>query len=462
MTGSRPSPSTMQGPARLAFILLLALLVVLWLGGGASRADVLGQVFVRASAWAILIGTILFLPRPNWGLVAPPAVLLASAILLVALQLVPLPPALWQALPGRDVLAESVQLTGTEAPWLPISISPEATLNALGSLIVPVTVLVLMSHIGEQSFRPLTAAIVFLILAACVLGLFQFSGAAFNHPLINNAPGEVSGSFANRNHFALFVAIGCLLAPCYAMSSEHRSGLALPVSLAFVLLCVIVTLAIGSRAGLILTGIAVPLALLIVRKPLGHQLRRLRGIWRAAIIGAAALAFAAVMAAAIFLNRAVTIERISAGGTEVDLRSSIRPTLFEMIEKYFPVGTGYGTFDPAYRIDEPSELLGPRYVNLAHNDLLQVPLDGGLLGGILLLCAIGWLVWATFKAWRPGQPIRARAASGVLFLVLVASALDYPARTPMIMALVVIAAAWLNSPGGASPPRRSPERVYPT
>ena len=32
MTGSRPSPSTMQGPARLAFILLLALLVVLWLG----------------------------------------------------------------------------------------------------------------------------------------------------------------------------------------------------------------------------------------------------------------------------------------------------------------------------------------------------------------------------------------------------------------------------------------------
>ena len=31
----------------------------------------------------------------------------------------------------------------------------------------------------------------------------------------------------------------------------------------------------------------------------------------------------------------------------------------------------------------------------------------------------------------------------VLLLVIVASAFDYPARTPMIMAITVIAAAWL-------------------
>jgi hypothetical protein len=31
----------------------------------------------------------------------------------------------------------------------------------------------------------------------------------------------VSGTFANRNHFALFMAIGCVLAPAWAVQSSR-------------------------------------------------------------------------------------------------------------------------------------------------------------------------------------------------------------------------------------------------
>ena len=37
--------------------------------------------------------------------------------------------------------------------------------------------------------------------------------------------------------------------------------------------------------------------------------------------------------------------------------------------------------------------------------------------------------------------------SGILFIVPVGSMFDYPARTPMFMALLVVAAAWLSDAG---------------
>lgn len=43
----------------LAFLLLCGFMAVLWLAGGASRADVMGQVVVRAAAWGAMIAALL-------------------------------------------------------------------------------------------------------------------------------------------------------------------------------------------------------------------------------------------------------------------------------------------------------------------------------------------------------------------------------------------------------------------
>src|SRR3546814_5791038 len=88
-------------PALALFLLLLS---ALWVAGGASHADVTGQVVTRGAAWSLLILAILLSARPVIAGADAAFWLLLATVLLVLLQLVPLPPAIWTALPGRDVL----------------------------------------------------------------------------------------------------------------------------------------------------------------------------------------------------------------------------------------------------------------------------------------------------------------------------------------------------------------------
>ena len=129
----------------------------------------------------------------------------------------------------------------------------------------------------------------------------------------------------------------------------------------------------------------------------------------------------------------------------------------------FQRGTGFGTFDPVYRMGEPDALLQTVYFNHAHNDWLEVILDGGIASIIMLAAALGWAALASVKAWRQSDTGAALALTGAvtLLLVLLASIPDYPARTPMIMAIVVIAGVWLHSGSRLSPDRHEGHRNRP-
>ena len=59
----------------IAFVLLTVLMVALLVAGGASRADVLGQVAVRLCAWLLLIAGILLGVRPDWSRMRLPLIL---------------------------------------------------------------------------------------------------------------------------------------------------------------------------------------------------------------------------------------------------------------------------------------------------------------------------------------------------------------------------------------------------
>jgi len=81
----------------------------------------------------------------------------------------------------------------------------------------------------------------------------------------------------------------------------------------------------------------------------------------------------------------------------------------------------------------------------------------------LLVTALTWWGWASVRAWRAGadagsDPATARIGSLILLLVVLASAFDYPARTPTMMMIIVVAALWLHGDqpvkqGPALPPR---------
>lgn len=434
----------------LSFTLLCLMLATLWLAGGASRADVLGQIVVRSVAWLSLIVLALAGSRPTLGQARPVALLLLATIALPLIQLIPLPPGLWDSLPGRSGLAAVTPLSGIPAPWRPISLVPGATLNALFSLIVPLAIFLLITSLDERERARLPGILLGLVVASMIVGLAQFSGISFNNPFINETAGRVNGTFANPNHFALFLAIGCLLAPAWALGGKRRPGWRVAVALGLLPLFVLTILASGSRAGILLGVIGTCLGLLLEQSAIRRMTRNYpRWVLPALIFGILAT-LAAFVFVSVAADRAQSINRLFAGDTGQDMRARGFPTVVAMIREYFPIGTGLGSFDPIFRLHEPFGLLKILYFNHAHDDFLEIILDTGLAGGLLLVAACGWWAVRSIRIWTGSGDTTGRTpaklGSAMLLLVLVASVVDYPARTPTIMAMVMLAALFLSAP----------------
>lgn len=433
--------------SRFSVWALVVFLIVLWVAGGASRADVLGQPVSRFFAWGTLVAAALLGPQFNWRQVKPVAIIFVLCVLLVLFQLVPLPPAYWASLPGRDFLAQAASVSGQVQPWRPLSVSPSETANALGSLVVPAAVIVLASALTRQNHWDLLAVLLLLIFAGSVIAILQFTGARFDNPFINYVSGSISGNFANRNHFALFVAMGCLFAPVWGFGRDQRSkwkSIGAVVVLPFFLLTILAT---GSRSGMVLGAIAIVLGSLIIRKAAVRHLKTLPRSWAVALSISMISVLVASIVLSFVLGRAVAIDRALELQSVEDLRTRAMPYVLEAVQTYFPAGSGFGTFDTVYRIVEPDSLLQSVYFNHAHNDWVEVVLDGGLPGAALLAGSVGWVIYATFRTWHveSADALLPRLGAATAFLVALASIPDYPARTPMIMAMIVIAAIWLNS-----------------
>lgn len=422
------------------------------MAGGASRGDVLGQVVVRAIAWLLLLIAIVFGERPALHLGGPARWFLFLAIGVSLVQLIPLPPGFWQLLPGRSVVSEAALVSGQPQPWRPLSIVPGATRNAAASLIVPLTILVLATAMKPNERAYLPHMLLALIGSSLFIGLLQIIGAGFDNPFVNDTPGQISGVFANRNHFALFLSLGCLLAPIWALADSRQLAWRLPLGVGLTLLMVLTILATGSRAGLVLTVLALVMAAFHLRPHVKRVTTRYPRWITFALAGAFAAIAAAFLAISVLANRAQSISRLFADDVGQDLRARSLPIVIRMIREYFPFGTGLGSFDPMFRMHEPLSLLKFTYFNHVHNDFLEVVLDAGLPGLLLLVMAVGWTVYAGFRAWRKASGRRAafddqglaRIGSSMLVLIYVASIFDYPARTPMIMAMMMIAGLWLG------------------
>jgi O-antigen ligase len=401
---------------------------------------------VRGAAWLLLALVIIFgRRRPNFE-DRPLWLFLIAMIGLAVAQLVPLPPAVWEALPGRRLFVDAAALAGTAQPWRPWTIVPSATLNALSSLIVPVVVLVFSAGLSADERRRLPSFILLLVVAAMLVGLLQLSGIMFDNPFVDDSPGEMSGIFANRNHFALILAFGILLMPYWTLAGRKISGWRWPEALGLVLLFFLTIIATGSRAGMAVGVIALIISLVLARAPIRASLRRSpRWVLPALIAGIVAL-IVLFVAISVSADRAASIHRLFALNPEDDMRRRALPTIWAMIKAYFPFGSGLGDFATVFQIYEPFDVLQMTYVNRAHNDYLEIVLNAGLPGLLLLIAAFGWWLAASLRVWRAGEdaPQMAKVGSAMLLLVFIASLSDYPSRTPMMMAIIILSASWLG------------------
>ena len=455
------SPARSGGPANLRnlaglrlrdrpslhFVLLCAFLMLLWLAGGASRGDAAGQVVVRSFAWVGLVAAILLGRRSSLGAAKPVAYLLAAIVILTVFQLIPLPATLWLDLPGREVFAQAITPNGAPQPWRPLTIAPGATINSASSLVVPVAMLVFLAGLKPIETTRLLSILLALISALALVGILQFTGLHFDNPMINETVGSVSGMIANRNHFAMLVSLGCIFAPVWAFEHGHQPSWRVPAALGLLFVFVLVILATGSRAGMLTGMLSIALGLAIVHRAIRRSLNHYPRWVFPALLLAIAIGIVAMVMLSVAADRAVSIQRATMIDIAQDMRSRGLPTVLALIQSYFPFGVGAGAFDPAFRMAEPFELLKLSYFNHAHNDLLEVVLEAGAAGLVLLVTACGWWAITSVRAWRAGSGTihaRPKLGSAMLLVVFVASAFDYPARTPIVMAMIIIAAVWLS------------------
>jgi hypothetical protein len=94
----------------------------------------------------------------------------------------------------------------------------------------------------------------------------------------------------------------------------------------------------------------------------------------------------------------------------------------------------------------------------AHDDLLEVWLETGVVGLILIGMFLLWLVRRTYQVWRlprsddlrPIDRSLARAAAVILVLLLAHSLVDYPLRTSAMVAIAAFATSLLIPPIGVA------------
>src|SRR5690606_12413055 len=128
------------------------------------------------------------------------------------------------------------------------------------------------------------------------------------------------------------------------------------------------------------------------------------------------------------------------------------PLVAETAQAHLPLGSGVGSFDPVYRSVEPLTEVDPTFFNHAHNDYLEIWLEAGWPGVLLLGLFLFWYSRRTLAAWRAiGSPSMSmqRAASISIMAVLLHSAVDYPIRTLTMSVVFALVCAILEFGDGS-------------
>lgn len=416
----------------------LAYLVLVLVIGGASAAGHGANLALQ------LLGTGLI----GWSLSRRPPLKtglrwfgLAFA-LLVVVQFLPLPPGLWTALPGRPAIAQGFALAGAPLPWLTISLAPW---NSLASLVwwIPALALFLAARApGAPPARDLVRTVVGVAIVSVLLAaLQQTAGSGYIYRITNYGLG--TGFFANSNHQGSFLVACVALLGGYAALDQRgvRSrGAAREIGpIAVGLLLIVGVLASGSLACIALLLPTVVASVFIARPELRLTRARMAGL------AAGAVALALMVFFGPFANDLTEAGVLPGMGRREYLITGMRP-----LADFAPFGSGLGTFVDIYRRYEDHGLVGTTFVNHAHNDLLELLIETGVLGLVAVAAFVAWFAVRAWREWsgKRGNPM-ALAASLVIGVELLHSLVDYPLRTAAMSSLVALACVLLARPAEA-------------
>ncbi len=404
--------------------------------------------------------------------IALPRTLTAAIGLLLLyplVQLIPLPDALWRALPGHGeyaaVLDRFAASDGAGA-WRAISVVPVATEYGWLALLPPLACL-----LGVLRLSPAHAARLLLLLAIVagaegVLGLLQVgpSGGGMLY-FGNEEPGQyvAIGTFVNRNHLASLLAmalpviVGLLVFAIRPGRHTHKRPVQAPpseviakrtllfASAVIILVCLLFT---RSRAGIAsgLVGLACAALVLVRARAARAQTSRLR-VASYVVSGLVLISIGVALAIGIGpLLRGLEPGQLQASA---DFRWTIYAATLRAAIEFLPFGSGLSTYAHVFPRFQVADVGG--FIDYAHNDYLQAFMELGLVAPIVLsLLLATWL--ARFigllrdRLGRSFTLLQLGAALGMVPMML-HSVFDFALHMPAIAMWFAVLAGVMLHPG---------------
>lgn len=456
-------------------VLVGTLLLITW--GTFAFGAVYPWAYTPLAAGCVLVGALGFAlgDRPLWTTNRLLLAALAGIAVVGMLQLIPLPRPLLESIsPGTSAFLNRFDLmwsrgidpvTGEPlALRHPVSLAPEFTVRALW-LMASFTLLLagLLRSLSRTSASRLTRGIVFI---GCVLAVF---GIAQKAMLGDNAfdgmriygfwkPVDVLstpfGPYVNKNHFAgwmlmaIPLALGLAAAQFNALTRPLRNvrdvllWLSDPEGghmLLYLVVALIMSLSVlmtGSRSGI---GC---LALLFIGVAIG--MGRQQSI-RARVLAGAAVAIV-LIAALQWAGRDAKLERFVSDNESVSMRLNIWRMSAGAVPAFPVLGSGLDTFGKVSMAHQQPGM--DLHYNEAHNDYVQLLVEGGLVTAILLVMALVGVAVGAATRLRGGDDgvelhwIRVGAIAGLCTIgvqALVEFSLQMPGNAVLFVVLLALA-----------------------
>ena len=429
-------------PAAVSLVLFLGIV-----SGGSSEADSIVFAVFRLLCVLLFAAALFRLMNDRLSTTERIAVVFAAlAVMLVGLHLVPLPYSLFSQLSGRGYVATAFSIAGIPEKWMPLTLSPEATWACLLALMPPLAVFLAALTTDSRGRWIITGTILLAVIANVLLGLAQrFQGPKSSLYLFEYVNfGLATGFFSNRNNFAMLlcIAIPLIWAVGHKLSRRGLVSRFLVIAIGTVMMgTVFVGLAVSSsRSGILLGMLALALSTVMIWSP--STSRRSFRTRRSLL---------ALLAAGLIIGQfgMIGILRIAETDPVTEYRTQISRATWRAASDYVPLGSGFGTFREVYTMHETPATMVSAYINHAHNDWLELWMEGGLPAAILMGGFIILFLWQSFRVWNPNGPyashVLPRAASIGVLVLLLHSLVEYPLRMPALACIFALLLAIMLS-----------------
>ncbi|MCP5002099.1 MAG: O-antigen ligase family protein [Hyphomicrobiales bacterium] len=246
-------------------------------------------------------------------------------------------------------------------------------------------------------------------LAGVVLNLtagliqYSYSGRAIVTDLFSYD--LLAGFFVNVNHYSSLIFTSIPIAFVYFIETNR-----LFVLVAYIVAALLILLAAGSTAG-VLIGFAITVLSIVI------LFQRSRAGILVVLLGTIILGIYSVGVWA-----RLQVEEFNPGYGRLEFAR----TTLEGIRDNLPFGIGYGNFVIGYPSYEKSEMIFNTFVNHAHNEYLELVFEGGVIAAALLVIFFVFFLWRVLETIQ--LPLHKAATLAILF-ILVHSVVDYPLRT---------------------------------